>query len=99
MARVVPFDSSFPQQGAARLPRTRNAFGRVTAVGALLSVLSLVGSVMVAAARQMESTFVAWAETRRQREEDRKLWSMALSDPRLMADLVALQQRADTEPK
>lgn len=99
MARVVPFQSSFPQPGAARLPRPRSAFGRVTAIGALLSVLSAVGSVVVAAAKQMESTFVAWAETRRQREEDRKLWSMALSDPRLMAELVALQQHADAERK
>jgi predicted transposase YbfD/YdcC len=99
MARVVPFQSSFPQQGAARVLRPRSVFGRVTAVGALLSVLSVVGSVVFAAAKHAESTFVAWAETRRQRQADRKLWSMALADPRLMADLIALQQHADAERK
>jgi hypothetical protein len=99
MARVVPFTPSFPQQGAGRLPHARGAFGRVTAVGALLSLLSVVGSVVVTAGKYMESMFVAWAEARRQREEDRKLWSLALTDSRLMADLVALQQHADAEPK
>ncbi|MEJ8840262.1 hypothetical protein [Ramlibacter sp. AN1133] len=95
MARVVPFHPSLTPQGVARLPRTRRPIGRVTAVGALLSVLSVFGSVIVAAVNHMESTFVAWAEARHQREQDRKLWAMAQGDPRLMADLVALQQRDD----
>lgn len=93
MARVVPFQPSLTPQPVARLPRARRPIGRVTAVGALLALLSVVGSVVVTAVNHMESTFVAWAQARREREEDRKLWAMAQSDPRLMADLVALQQR------
>ena len=96
MARVVSLPHPLT---AAALPRSRPHVGRVTAVGALLSLLSLVGSVVVAAGNYMESTFVAWAQARRQREADRKLWALALSDSRLMADLVALQQHADSATK
>jgi len=95
MARVVQFQHSFTQPLAAPLARGGSGSTRVTAVGAVLSVLSVVGSVAVAAGKYMESTFVAWAEARREREEDRKLWALALTDSRLMADLVALQQHAD----
>jgi hypothetical protein len=96
MARVVPFHHSLTQPGVARLPRARTPVGRVTAIGALVSVLSVLGSVVVAAGRHLELSFVAWAQARQRREEDRKLWAMALQDPRLMADLVALRQHADT---
>ena len=95
MARVVPFQHSFTQPLAAPLARGNGGFANVTAVGAVLSVLSFVGSAAVAAGKYMESTFVAWAEARRAREEDRKLWALALNDSRLMADLVALQQHVD----
>jgi hypothetical protein len=99
MARVVPFTPSLLPQGATRAVRTRSAFGRVTAVGGLLSVLSAIGSVVAAVARQIEFGFVAWAEARREREADRKLWAMALDDPRLMAELVALRQHADAQAR
>jgi hypothetical protein len=97
MARAVPFHPSLAQQGVARLPRTRSRIGQLTAVGALLTVLSLAGGVVVAAANQMELTFVAWAQARRRREADRKLWALARSDPRLMAELVALRQHAEAQ--
>jgi hypothetical protein len=97
MARVVPFHPSLGQQPVARASRARPHVGRATAVGALVSVLSVVGSLAVSAARQMEFTFVAWAQARREREADRKLWALAQTDSRLMADLVALQQRAEAE--
>jgi hypothetical protein len=96
MARVVPFHPSLAPQAVARAPRARAAIGRVTAVGALVSVLSVVGSCVFAAGRRMERSFVAWVEAHREREADRKLWAMALQDPRLMADLVALRQHADS---
>ncbi|GAB3645527.1 hypothetical protein [Ramlibacter alkalitolerans] len=99
MARVVPFHPSLTPQAVARHPRARAPIGRVTALGALVSVLSVAGSMVVAAGRQIEFTFVAWAEARRRREEDRKLWAMALQDPRLMADLVALRQHTDSKPR
>jgi hypothetical protein len=31
--------------------------------------------------------FPTWCEAHRQREEDRKLWNLALTDARVMADL------------
>jgi len=95
MARVVPFHPSLQPSGIAVAPRAGSIVCTATAVGAVLSVLSFVGSAAVAAGKYMESTFVAWAEARRAREEDRKLWALALNDSRLMADLVALQQHVD----
>jgi hypothetical protein len=97
MARVVPFHHSLSQQAVARQSRARPSVGRVTAVGALMSLLSFVGSLAVSAGREMEFTFVAWAQARREREEDRKLWALAQSDSRLMAELVALRQRAEAD--
>ncbi len=39
------------------------------------------------AASGLRSGLKAWAATRRQAEEDRKLWDLALTDARVMADL------------
>ena len=93
MARVVSFPASMSLRSAGRLSRGRIPVGRVTAVGALLTVLSIVGSVAFAAVERMDAALAAWVQARHARQEDRKLWALAQADPRLMADLVALQQR------
>ena len=95
MARVVSLPHPIQPQGIAHQPRTRIAFGRVTAVGAVLSLLSLVGSLVLRLFRRIDAAGVVWVQARIRREEDRKLWALAQTDPRLMADLVALQQHSD----
>jgi hypothetical protein len=93
MARAVPFNHPIPQPATAPLTRAGHVIPRVTALGAVLYVLSLLGSVLVRAVAALQQTGVDWAENRRRREEDRKLWELALTDSRVMADLVALSQQ------
>jgi len=90
MARIASVSHSLLQ-----LPHPRVHVGRVTAVGALLAILSLLGSVLCAVTLRLQRRLDAWAEVRRQRAEDRQLWELAATDPRLMAELVALQQHAE----
>ncbi|HET8748009.1 MAG TPA: hypothetical protein VFM98_20595 [Ramlibacter sp.] len=90
MARIASISHSLPQ-----LPHARHAVGRVTAVGALVSLVSLIASVVVLGTQRLQRRLDAWADVRRQRAEDRQLWDLAATDPRLMAELVALQQHAE----
>lgn len=92
MARTAPFPYPVLAGGIGRLARASNTVGRVTALGALLSLLAAIGSVLVRVAGGLRLACAAWAEKHRQRQEDRKLWELALSDSRVMADLVALSQ-------
>jgi hypothetical protein len=92
MARFAPL----PYPGrtapvATRSPRN-GTFAQATAVGAVLLILAAIGSLVFRLAHRVQQGLRAWAEQRRQRAEDRKLWDLALSDPRVMADLVALSQ-------
>ena len=42
---------------------------------------------VVANGRPVTRAFAAWSAARKQRREDEKLWNLALSDARIMADL------------
>jgi hypothetical protein len=97
MARTAHFPSPFLDGGIGRLARASNTVGRVTALGALLLLLTAIGSVLVRAAGGLRLACAAWVEGRRQRQEDRKLWELALGDSRVMADLVALSQQTPGE--
>jgi hypothetical protein len=63
-----------------------------TAVGAVLLLLRPFARAALAASDALVDAGVAWAENRRARIEDSKLRELALSDSRIAADLVALQQ-------
>ena len=97
MARIAPL--SLRYAGIARLERASTTFGRVTALGALFGGLALVGSLVFRATAGLQRGFAAWAQARREREEDRKLWELALTDPRIMADLIALDQHTGGEAR
>ena len=90
MARIVSSPYSLP-----RALGTRTHVGRVTAVGAVIALLSLVGSAVTLANVRLQRRLAVWSEARRLRAEDRQMWQQALADPRLMAELVALQQRRE----
>jgi hypothetical protein len=77
--------------------RAHRRIGRVTAIGAVLYVLSRVGAIVVRGTLRAQARLDGWAQARREREEDRKLWELALADPRVMADLIALQQHAERQ--
>ena len=63
-----------------------------TAIGALLLVLRPIAVAALAAAHFLVDAGCAWAENRRLRADERKLRELAAIDPRVAADLVALQQ-------
>lgn len=96
MARVVPFHPTVAR-AAPRSAQVRRPIARATAAGALLYLLSLVGSLVVRGTQRLQLRLDAWAEARRQRAEDRATWELARSDARLMAELVALQQHAESK--
>ena len=91
MARLIHIRQQHP--AVAALARTGQHF-KATAVGALLLVLVTLGSVALRAGSVLQHTFVAWAEARQQRDDARSLREAAQADPRVMADLIALQQHA-----
>lgn len=94
MARFAQVDHPAALAAATRPAIGGNPFSSVTAVGALLYLLAALGSLVFRAAAALRLAFAGWLERRRQREEDRKVWELALSDPRVMADLVAVRQHA-----
>jgi hypothetical protein len=92
MARDITLSHPVPFRGIARLAQARRT--RATALGAVLVVIAGVGSLAVRAAAPLARALAAWAQARRERVEDRKLWELALSDSRVMADLIAVRQQA-----
>lgn len=64
--------------------------GTASAVGGVLSLLAAAASLAYAFASPLRPAFAAWKEQRRRRQEARELSELARSDPRVMAELVAL---------
>ena len=67
-------------------------FAGAQAVGNLVAniivlVLALVGKPVTSAAAGVKRGLAAWSAARKQRREDEKLWNLALTDARIMADL------------
>jgi uncharacterized protein YegL len=87
MARFVQV--SFPAQhgGVARVERAFETIGSFSATHVVLHGLALLGSPLTRLAARVRAGMAAWREERKQREEDRKLWNLALTDARVMADL------------
>lgn len=92
MARFAPLP--YPGKIVPVTPRAARSgtFAQATAVGAVLFILAAIGALVFRLAAGLRQGLRTWAEQRRQRAEDRKLWDLALSDSRVMADLVALSQ-------
>jgi hypothetical protein len=97
MARIVHVNDPSPHASIARLQRAGRTFGTVTALGALLFTLAAIGSLVFRIADRLRLGYAGWAQGRRRREEDRQLWALALTDSRVMADLVALSQQTPGE--
>ena len=89
MARFIQADFPIEHAGIARFTR---GFAAVRGLDAtltqpVLAGLAFVGAPLRRAAAPLTARVAAWAGERKQRAEDRKLWSVALSDARVMADL------------
>jgi hypothetical protein len=91
---MVHVYSPLPHDGITPLSRARNTLGKGTAIGALLFVLALIGLPAFRVMNALRIRVAGAIETRRQHQEDRKLWELALTDRRVMSDLVALRQES-----
>ena len=91
---MVHVYSPLPRPGITPLSPARITFGKGTAIGALVFVLALIGLPVFRIANVLRLRVARSLEARRRREDDRKLWEVALSDRRVMSDLVALRQQS-----
>ena len=80
MARFVHIDYPVQHGGVTRVVRGLEALRSFSITRSALHGLSALGNPLTRA-------YAAWAEARRQRREDEKLWNLALTDARVMADL------------
>lgn len=93
MARFI--QAEFPTEHAG-VARVSNGFANLrsySATRAALAGLALIGKPVTAATAKVGATFAAWQAARKQRNEDYKLWNLALQDARIMADLSRAMSR------
>lgn len=93
MARFIQADFPVEHGGVTRISRGLRALAGFSATRAALHALAAVGAPITRAATQVSAGFASLAAARRQRIEDDKLWSVALSDARVMADLSRAMSR------
>ena len=89
MARFI--QAGFPTEHAG-IDRFTRGFAAIrdleaAATHQLLGALAVVGTPVRRAAAPLTARLTAWSAVRKQRVEDHKLWSVALRDARVMADL------------
>ena len=79
----------YPAQhgGVARFEQAIKTIGGYSATHAVLQGLAVLGMPFTRLAARARAGMAAWREERKQRDEDRKLWNLALTDARVMADL------------
>ena len=87
MARFVNIDFPVQHGGVTRFARGFAALGSFSITTAALHGLAVIGSPVTRATVGAAKVLANWTAARRQRQADRKLWDLALSDARVMADL------------
>jgi len=80
MARFVHIDYPAQHGGVTRITRGLEAIRSFHIGRGIVQALAVIGSPVTRA-------FAAWKAARKQRIEDEKLWNVALTDARIMADL------------
>ena len=86
MARFVHVDYPTQHAGMVRVAVGAEAAGNLSA-NVILGVLALIGKPVTRAAEAVRRGLSAWSVARKQRRDDEKLWNLALTDARIMADL------------
>ena len=87
MSRVVHVEYPAQHPGIARAARTAETVKSFHLGQGALHLLALVGEPVARLAGRARVAYGAWAERRRQAEQDRQMWEVALRDARVMADL------------
>src|SRR5688572_8427423 len=87
MARFIQADFPVEHAGVTRFVNGFAAARGLHTTRFVLHVLAVIGAPVTAAGAKVRAAFAARAAERKQRREDEKLWNIALSDARVMADL------------
>jgi hypothetical protein len=93
MARFIQVDISAQHNGITRVTRGFEALASLNITRAVLVGLAFVGAPVTRAAGKARAALATLAASRRQRRQDEKLWNIALSDARVMADLSRAMSR------
>ena len=94
MARFINIEYPTQHAGLVRTAAGAEAFGTLAA-NIILGVLAFIGKPVTGATEGVRRGLAAWSVSRKQRREDEKLWNLALTDARIMADLSrAMSQHA-----
>ena len=80
MARFIHIDQSIQHGGVTRVTRGLEALGSFNITRAVVHGLAVIGAPVTRALARASAA-------RKQRREDEKLWNLALTDARIMADL------------
>ena len=80
MARFVHIDYPVRHGGVTRITRGFEAVANFSFTRGVVAGLAAIG-------RPMTQAYGNWTAARRLRRDDEKLWNLALSDARIMADL------------
>ena len=93
MARFVNNALSTQHAGIARFTRGFQAMGNFNAVHAVLAALAVVGAPVRRITSKIGVALERQAAARVQRRDDQRLWDVALTDARVMADLSRAMSR------
>lgn len=93
MARFI--QAEYPRQhaGVIRVERGLQVLASLNITHAVLHGLAVIGAPVTRAAGKLRAGVAALAAARKQRREDEKLWNIALTDARVMADLSRAMSR------
>ena len=86
MSHFVHIDYPARHPGVARIERAVRLFRKAHPFQFVVQALAAIGS-------PFRRGYDSWAEARRQAREDDKLWNLALTDARVMADLSRAMSR------
>jgi hypothetical protein len=93
MARFVNVNYPVRHGGVTRFTRIFEVAGNLNATHLVLGGLAVIGSPVTRAAAAVRRGLADWAAGREARKQDEKLFSIALSDARVMADLSRAMSR------
>ena len=87
MTQFVHIDYPLQQPGVVRVERAVEAVRAFHLPSAVLATLAAIGRPAVCLADAIRTRLAAWQQARREARADARLWDLAQTDARLMADL------------
>jgi len=93
MARFINAEHPHQHAGIVRVTRGLEVLAGLNVTHVVLHGLAFIGSPVTRAAARARAGLAALAAARKQRREDEKLWNLALTDARIMADLSRAMSR------